>query len=204
MIKWIKFINYKYKFNDKIDKYNIHDDINLKFNFPNLEDLHIGNINNEKNFYKKLLNINNDINISIIISCNENLQTFKKYSNVNVIYQNSIKSFNKINKDFEYEDDDKDENYENENNESDEEDNLFYDKFNDDDNIVVNQVKIKNKKFKKKEEESDKIVCICEEKNGYNCYSCSEDENIRNMSKKKINYFKKKGIVYFKVKLFQL
>ena len=164
MIKWIKFINYKYKFNDKIDKYNIHDDINLKFNFPNLEDLHIGNINNEKNFYKKLLNINNDINISIIISCNENLQTFKKYSNVNVIYQNSIKSFNKINKDFEYEDDDKDENYENENNESDEEDNLFYDKFNDDDNIVVNQVKIKNKKFKKKEEESDKIVCICEKK----------------------------------------
>ena len=35
-------------------------------------------------------------------------------------------------------------------------------------------------------------------KNDYNCYSNSEDENIINMSKKeKINYFKKKGIVYF-------
>ena len=84
----------------------IIDDINLKFNFPNLEDLHIGNINDEKNFYKKLLNINNDINISIIISSNENLQTFKKYNNVNVICQNSIKNFNKINNDFEYEDED--------------------------------------------------------------------------------------------------
>jgi len=45
--------NYKYKLNDEIDKYNIRDDINLKFNFPNLEDLYIGNINDEKNFYKK-------------------------------------------------------------------------------------------------------------------------------------------------------
>ena len=107
---------YKFYFNDEIDKYNIRDDINLKFSFPNLKELYIGNINDEMNFYKKLLNVNNDINISIIILCDENLQKFKKYINVNIIYQNNIKTFNKNN--YEYEEEEDDENYDNENNET--------------------------------------------------------------------------------------
>ena len=189
--------NYKYKLNDDVDKYNIRDDINLKINFPNLKELYIGNINDEMHFFKKLLNINDDINITIIILCNENLQKFKKYKNVNVIYQNNTKSFS--NNNYECEDEDEDENYDNESDEIDEEENLFYNKFNDDDNIIVNQVKIKNKKFKKKEEDSDKIVCICEKKDKHSDYW----EDIRKMSRKmsereRINYFKNKKIIYIK------
>jgi len=195
--KMNQFYDYKYNLNDEIDKYNIRDDINLKFIFPNLEELHIGHINDEKNFYKKLLNINNDINISIIISSNENLQIFKKFNNVNVIYHNTIKSYNKINDNFEYEEEDDNEKNDNENNERDEEDNLFYDKFGDEDNIIVNQVKIKNKKYKNKEEESDEIVCILEKK--INKFDYWEERNLREMSKKeKINYFKNKKVAYFK------
>ena len=190
---------YKYNLNDEIDKYNIGDDINLKFNFPNLEELYIGNINDEMNFYKKLLNINNDINVSIIILCDENLQKLKKFSNVKIIYQNKIKSFTKNN--YEYEDEEDYENYDNENNESDEEENLFYNKYYDDDNIIVNQVKIKNKKFKKKEEDSEKIsdiiVCICEKKDQNIDYW--EEKNLRNLSEKeKINYLKNIKKIYFK------
>ena len=91
---------YKFYFNDEIDKYNVRDDINLKFSFPNLKELYIGNINDEMNFYKKLLNVNNDINISIIILNYESLQKFKKYNNVIIIYQDNIRRFNKNN--YEY------------------------------------------------------------------------------------------------------
>ena len=193
---------YKYNLNAEIDKYNIGDDINLKFNFPNLEELYIGNINDEMNFYKKLLNINNDINVSIIILCDENLQKLKKFNNVKIIYQNKIKSFTKNN--YEYEDEEDYENYDNENNESDEEENLFYNKYYDDDNIIVNQVKIKNKKFKKKEEDSEKIsdiiVCICEKKDQNIDYW--EEKNLRNLTEKeKINYFKNIKKIYFKSKI---
>ena len=198
---------YEYKYNLNDDKNKIHDDIKLKSNFPNLKELYIGNIKDEMNFYKKLLNINNDINKNIIISSKENLQKFGNYNNTNVIYHNNINSFNKINDEFEDEDEDEDENYENEIEENEED--LFYSKFNEEDDIVVNQVKIKNKKFKQfkikeKEEESDKIVCISEVLKYYNWemryFEEKEKKEMRKLPKKEIkNYFKnKKDVIYFK------
>ena len=158
-------------------------------------EIYLGNINDEIHFYKKLLNINNNINFTII--CNEYPLKLKKYGNAKIIYQKNINNTDNINYEFEDEEesDENEDNEDNEDNEYSEENNLIYNKLIDeDDDIVVNEVKIKNKKFKKIENVNDEIICIEEELDEYDIY-----RNERNFSKKeKLEYIKNNKIIFFK------
>ena len=63
-----KIYKYKYDLNDEIEMYTINEDINLKLSFPKLNEIYIGNVDEEENFYKKLIktNIKNKIKINMI------------------------------------------------------------------------------------------------------------------------------------------
>ena len=85
----IKFMNIKYKLNDDIDIFNIKEDINLKVNFPNLQEIYVGNVKEEINFYKKLIQNNKDIKMTLYFLTFENTQKFKKYRNITVLFANN-------------------------------------------------------------------------------------------------------------------
>ena len=130
---------YKYKLNDEGDKYNINEDINLKLNFPKMKEIYIGNVSEEQNFYKKLLNISNKGKIKINFISHENKKT-KKIDN-----DNENEEIND-----EYEEEQEEDIYE--------EENLYDYKFKDEDDVAVNELKPKKKKFKEMEEEENVYI----------------------------------------------
>ena len=83
-----KINEYKYKLNDDIDKYNVNEDINLNLNFPKLEEIYIGNISEEKNLYKKVLNANKNSKIKFNFIYQENKSKIKSENeNINDKYE---------------------------------------------------------------------------------------------------------------------
>ena len=148
----------------------IYEDMNLKMNFSELEEINIGNISNEKQFYKKFINSNNSKIKFNIISLDE-LKKSKK-NNVNIIYKE------KYNEDEENYEDEDEENVDYEY----EENNLINDKYEDDGDVVVNDIKIKTKKFKKEKEiEEDVVCCVREYLDHYNSYRLIDEKTIKNM-----------------------
>ena len=138
-----KIYEYKYKLNDEIDKKNINKDINLKSNFPKLEEIYIGNMNEEKNFYKKLCSENRGLKINII--CSEKMKFNKKHTNISIKYSDNTNDTdnNKIIVPEYEEEEEEEDNYEEEN-EFD-----YYDK--DEGNVIVNAYKYKYKWFTENE-----------------------------------------------------
>ena len=183
-----KNYEYKYKSKNEIDKYKINDDINLKSNFPILEEIFIGNINEDKKFYRTLSIINADIKINILSSVKVKLN--KKCKNLNIEYQKNFNDDdNKINIHENGEEEEED-NYEEENN-------FDYDD-NYEDDIIVNKIKPKNKKFKERKEDDETLVCIRRKLNYYHqfydYYVYFEESTL----KESIKYLKRKKIIYFK------
>ncbi len=139
-------------------------------NFTELEEINIGNISNEKQFYKKLIN-SNDSKIKFNIISLDELKKSKK-NNVNIIYKE------KYNEDEENYEDEENVDYEYEEN------NLINDKYEDDGDVVVNDIKIKTKKFKKEKEiEEDVVCCVREYLDHYNSYRLIDEKTIKNMLK---------------------
>ncbi len=161
---------YKYDLDNIKDKRAIDEDMNLKMNFPELDEINIGNISNEKQFYKKLIN-SNDSKIKFNIISLDELKKSKK-NNVNIIYKE------KYNEDEENYEDEENVDYEYEEN------NLINDKYEDDGDVVVNDIKIKNKKFKKEKEiDEDVVCCVREYLDHYNSYRLIDEKTIKNMLK---------------------
>jgi len=83
-----KINEYKYKLNDDIDKYNVNEDINLNLNFSKLEEIYIKNVSEEKNIYKKVLNINKNSKIKFNFIYQENKSKIRsKNENINDEYE---------------------------------------------------------------------------------------------------------------------
>lgn len=113
----------------------------------------------------------------------------KKSKNLNIEYQEDINDDdNKINI-HENGEEEEEENYEEENN-------FDYDD-NVEDNIIVNKIKPKNKKFKERKGDDETLVCIRRNLNYnqfYDYYVYLKESTL----KESIKYLKRKKIIYFK------
>ena len=205
-----KMFNYKLNTLDNNDTRIIsliEDDLILENKFPKLEEISIGNIDNENMLYKKLFkqsNFNKTLKKINIITYQDFKLSKKFNTHIEVIIssrkiRNNMPINNDIN-DKEYEDEEEEEEYY-EYEYEDEYDNLFYDKYDDilnDNNSVVTNITKKNKKHKKdnkKQEKENKINIIGERLNTHK----SIKENI---FKKDIEtYIKNENILYFKSEL---
>ena len=201
---------FKYKININDIKYKFFDcDNNLINKFPELEEIYIGNLDNEKNIYKKLFNSNNfsnklkkinfisyadlkyinikDKKIAINIknkNLNENTEK-KVYTKMS----GSINNNNDDENDYENEDE-KNDDYENED--------LFYDEYEDilesESTVVIDMPKSKKRKIIDKSKDKE-ILLIGEQLIPY------KDKEIELIKGDKKSYFLSKKILYFKSNL---
>ena len=166
---------YKYDLDNIEEKTDIDEDMNLKKNFPELEEINIGNISNEKQFYQKLIS-SNDSKIQFnIISLNELKKP--KRNNVSIKYKEKKEKYNEDEENYE---DEENIDYEYEEN------NLMYDKYEDDGDVVVNDIKVKQKKFKEKAKEKEinenDICCVARERY-INSYALFAEKEINKLLK---------------------
>ena len=157
----INFNDYNKLINYNLDTFNnnncmIEEDVNLTQKFPKLEEIKIGNIENEKFVFNKLFQINNFSNNikSINIITYHNFKFWEKDIKIEIISRNTSKENINFKKELDYEsneeNEEEEEDEENDNN-NDDNDDLFLNKYLDiidEDNPIVS--KGFNKKRKQK------------------------------------------------------
>ena len=195
------FVNYNINIS-KLNHFMLDIDINLVNKFPQLEELSIGNIKNEKFLFNQLFiskNFSNNLkNINIITYCNFK---FRNIDNTNVKTNIIIKSNINLNNNQEEEEEYEMEEEENEDDEGNYDDNenddLFVDKYQDiledSDPVITKNVQIKKRKINKEQnkEENKKIILVKEKLIPYKKIE-------ENLFKKDIeSYLSKENIFYF-------
>jgi len=202
---------FKYKININGIKYKFFEqDNNLINKFPQLEEIYIGNLDNEKNIYNKLfkldnfsnklqkiniisyadlkyINIKNKNIIINIINKNLNENTEKK------VYTKKSKTINNNNNDendYDYENEEEENDFENED--------LFYDEYEDilesESTVVINMPKSKKRKLNDKPKDKE-ILLIGEKLIPY------KDIKIKSLKGDETYYFLNNKILYFKSEL---
>jgi len=201
---------FKYKININDIKYKFFEqDYNLINKFPELEEIYIGNLDDEKNIYNKLFKLNNfsnklqkinfisyenlkyiniknqNITINII---NKNLNENKE-KKVNSKMSQSINNNNNDENDYENEEEENDD-FENED--------LFYDEYEDilesESTVVINMPKSKKRKINDKPKYNE-ILLIGEKLIPY------KDIEIKLIKGNEMHYFLSNKIFYFKSKI---
>ena len=195
------FVNYNINIS-KLNHFKLDIDINLVNKFPQLEELSIGNIKNEKFLFNQLFiskNFSNNLkNINIITYCNFK---FRNIDNTNVKTNIIIKSNINLNNNQEEEEEYEMEEEENEDDEGNYDDNenddLFVDKYQDiledSDPVITKNVQIKKRKINKEQnkEENKEIILVKEKLLPYKKIE-------ENLFKKDIeSYLSKENIFYF-------
>ena len=205
---------FKYKININDTKYKFFEQANNLINkFPELEEIYIGNLDDEKNIYNKLFKLNNFSNklrkINLISYANlKYIKINDKNITINIINktlnENTEKNvYNKLSGPIYNNNNDKnDYNYENEEKENDDNDcrneDLFYDEYEDilesESTVVINMPKSKKRKIINKPKDKE-ILLIGEKLIPY------EDIEIKLIKGDEIRYFLNKKILYFKSEL---
>ena len=199
---------FKYKINMNETKYKFFEhDNNLINKFPELEEIYIGNLDNEKDIYQKLFNLNNFSNklkrINFISYANlkyinikdKNIAVNIKNKNLNENTEKKVytkkRPINNNEDENDYEND-VEENYDYEN------EDLFYDEYEDilesESTVVIDMPKSKKRKIIDKPKDKE-ILLIGENLIPY------KDKEIELIKGDVISYFSSKKIIYFKSKL---
>ena len=191
------FVNYNINMS-KLNHFMLDIDINLEYKFPQLEEISIGNIKNEKFLFNQLFinkNFSNNIKIiNIITYYNFKFWNIDKTKiKTNIIIKSNINLNNNQIEEEEYEIEEEDD----EDNDDNENDDLFVDEYQDiledEDPIVTKDVQIKKRKINKEKniEENKEIILVKEKLIPYKKIQ-------ENLFKKDIeSYLSKKNILYF-------
>ena len=202
---------FKYKININETKYKFFEhDNNLINKFPELEEIYIGNLDNEKNIYQNIFDLNNFSNklkkINVISYADLKYIKIKdkkieiNIKNKNLNENTKKKVYTKISGPINSNNNDNKNDYENDEEENDDYENedLFYDEYEDilesESTVVIDMPKSKKRKINDKHKDKE-ILLIGENLIPY------KDIDIKLIKGDKIYYFLSKNILYFESKL---